>query len=185
MGAGGEVGKQVAQVAGRTNLKHVSLELGGRSPNVVLDDADVAAAIAGSAQGIFFNQGEVCTAASRLFIYENLFDRVTGYRAEEGAHTMTGGSAIGGPATSSNRRCSSTRPQTGGSSRRRSSGRSSPRCRSPTSTSPPGSRHRPSSRGIIRPNGTLGRAPRGRAHKAAHPVLAGGAPETCTTADAA
>jgi len=42
----------------------------------VLDDADVEAAIAGSAQGIFFNQGEVCTAASRLYIHENLFDEV-------------------------------------------------------------------------------------------------------------
>jgi phenylacetaldehyde dehydrogenase len=71
-----EVGKLIAQAAGRTNLKRVSLELGGKSPNIVLDDADVAAAIAGSAQGIFFNQGEVCTAASRLYIHENLFDEV-------------------------------------------------------------------------------------------------------------
>ncbi len=52
------------------------LELGGKSPNIVLDDADVEAAIAGSAMGIFFNQGEVCTAASRLYIHENLFDEV-------------------------------------------------------------------------------------------------------------
>jgi phenylacetaldehyde dehydrogenase len=71
-----EVGKLIAQAAGRTNLKRVSLELGGKSPNVVLDDADVEAAIAGAAQGIFFNQGEVCTAASRLFIHERLFDQV-------------------------------------------------------------------------------------------------------------
>ncbi len=71
-----EVGKLIAQAAGRTNLKRVSLELGGKSPNIVLDDADIEAAIAGSAQGIFFNQGEVCTAASRLYIHENLFDEV-------------------------------------------------------------------------------------------------------------
>jgi phenylacetaldehyde dehydrogenase len=71
-----EVGKLIAQAAGRTNLKRVSLELGGKSPNIILDDADVEAAIAGSAQGIFFNQGEVCTAASRLYIHENLFDEV-------------------------------------------------------------------------------------------------------------
>jgi phenylacetaldehyde dehydrogenase len=71
-----EVGKLIAQAAGRTNLKRVSLELGGKSPNIVLDDADVASAIAGAAQGIFFNQGEVCTAASRLYIHENLFDEV-------------------------------------------------------------------------------------------------------------
>ena len=71
-----EVGKLIAQAAGRTNLKRVSLELGGKSPNIVLDDADVDAAIAGAAMGIFFNQGEVCTAASRLYIHENLFDEV-------------------------------------------------------------------------------------------------------------
>jgi phenylacetaldehyde dehydrogenase len=71
-----EVGKLIAQAAGRTNLKRVSLELGGKSPNVVLDDADVEAAIAGAAQGIFFNQGEVCTAASRLYVHERLFDQV-------------------------------------------------------------------------------------------------------------
>ncbi len=71
-----EVGKMIAQAAGRTNLKRVSLELGGKSPNVVLDDADVEAAIAGAAQGIFFNQGEVCTAGSRLYVHQDLFDEV-------------------------------------------------------------------------------------------------------------
>src|ERR1700742_2083832 len=71
-----EVGKLIAQAAGRTNLKRVSLALGGKSPNIVLDDADVEAAIAGAAQGIFFNQGEVCTAASRLYIHNALFAEV-------------------------------------------------------------------------------------------------------------
>jgi phenylacetaldehyde dehydrogenase len=71
-----EVGKLIAQAAGRTNLKRVSLELGGKSPNIVLGDADVPAAIAGAAQGIFFNQGEVCTAGSRLYVHQNLFDEV-------------------------------------------------------------------------------------------------------------
>ncbi|HSO98429.1 MAG TPA: aldehyde dehydrogenase family protein [Solirubrobacteraceae bacterium] len=71
-----EVGKLIAQAAGRTNLKRVSLELGGKSPNIVLDDADIPAAIAGAAQGIFFNQGEVCTAGSRLYIHQDRFDEV-------------------------------------------------------------------------------------------------------------
>jgi phenylacetaldehyde dehydrogenase len=71
-----EVGKLIAQAAGKTNLKRVSLELGGKSPNIVLDDADVEAAIAGAAQGIFFNQGEVCTAGSRLYVHQQLFDEV-------------------------------------------------------------------------------------------------------------
>jgi phenylacetaldehyde dehydrogenase len=71
-----EVGKLIAQAAGKTNLKRVSLELGGKSPNIVLDDADIPAAIAGAAQGIFFNQGEVCTAGSRLYIHQDRFDEV-------------------------------------------------------------------------------------------------------------
>jgi phenylacetaldehyde dehydrogenase len=71
-----EVGKLIAQAAGRTNLKRVSLELGGKSPNIVLDDADIPAAIAGAAQGIFFNQGEVCTAGSRLYVHQDHFDEV-------------------------------------------------------------------------------------------------------------
>ncbi|ADB53274.1 aldehyde dehydrogenase family protein [Conexibacter woesei] len=70
-----EVGKLIAQTA-TGNLKRVSLELGGKSPNVVFSDADVDAAIAGAAQGIFFNQGEVCSAGSRLYVQEDQFDRV-------------------------------------------------------------------------------------------------------------
>ncbi len=71
-----EVGKLIAQASGRTNLKRVSLELGGKSPNIVLPDANVDDAIAGAAMGIFFNQGEVCTAGSRLYVHQNLFDEV-------------------------------------------------------------------------------------------------------------
>ncbi|HWT94090.1 MAG TPA: aldehyde dehydrogenase family protein [Solirubrobacteraceae bacterium] len=71
-----EVGKLIAQAAGRTNLKRVSLELGGKSPNIIFDDADVDAAIAGAAQGIFFNQGEVCSAGSRLYVHDRHFDQV-------------------------------------------------------------------------------------------------------------
>jgi phenylacetaldehyde dehydrogenase len=70
-----EVGKLIARAA-TGNLKRVSLELGGKSPNVVFSDADVDAAIAGAAQGIFFNQGEVCSAGSRLYVQEDQFDRV-------------------------------------------------------------------------------------------------------------
>ncbi|WP_210494015.1 aldehyde dehydrogenase family protein [Patulibacter sp. SYSU D01012] len=70
-----EVGKIIARAA-TGNLKRVTLELGGKSPNIVFDDADVDAAIAGAAQGIFFNQGEVCSAGSRLYVQESQFDRV-------------------------------------------------------------------------------------------------------------
>jgi phenylacetaldehyde dehydrogenase len=70
-----EVGRLIVKAAAG-NLKKVSLELGGKSPNVIFDDADVDAAIAGAAAGIFFNQGEVCSAGSRLYVQNEQFDRV-------------------------------------------------------------------------------------------------------------
>jgi len=77
-----EVGKLIAGAA-TGNLKKVSLELGGKSPNVVFADADLNAAIPGSASAIFFNQGQICTAGSRLFVHKSIFDKVVGGVAEE------------------------------------------------------------------------------------------------------
>ena len=71
------VGKLV-QRAAVDNMTRVSLELGGKSPVIVLDDADPAQAAAGAAQAIFFNQGQVCTAGSRLYVQKKLFDKVVG-----------------------------------------------------------------------------------------------------------
>jgi len=70
-----EVGKLVLQAASG-NLKKVSLELGGKSPNVVFRDADLDQAISGAASAIFFNQGQVCCAGSRLYIEKQVFDQV-------------------------------------------------------------------------------------------------------------
>jgi phenylacetaldehyde dehydrogenase len=70
-----EVGKLILQAAAG-NLKKVTLELGGKSPNLVFDDADIDAAIKGSASAIFFNQGQVCCAGSRLFVEKKAFDQV-------------------------------------------------------------------------------------------------------------
>lgn len=70
-----EVGKLILKAASG-NLKKVSLELGGKSPNVVLQDADLEQAIPGSAMAIFFNQGEICAAGSRLFAHKSVFDKV-------------------------------------------------------------------------------------------------------------
>ena len=70
-----EVGRLVLQAASG-NLKKVSLELGGKSPNVVFGDADLEQAIAGAASAIFFNQGQVCCAGSRLYVEKKAFDRV-------------------------------------------------------------------------------------------------------------
>jgi len=70
-----EVGKLILGAA-NGNLKKVSLELGGKSPNIVFADADLQTAIQGSANAIFFNQGQCCTAGSRLFVHKSIFDQV-------------------------------------------------------------------------------------------------------------
>ncbi len=68
-------GKQIMQYAGQSNLKRVSLECGGKSPNVVMSDYDDIARVArASAFAIFFNQGEMCSAGSRLIVHESLKD---------------------------------------------------------------------------------------------------------------
>ncbi|HUA14245.1 MAG TPA: aldehyde dehydrogenase family protein [Verrucomicrobiae bacterium] len=70
-----EVGKLIVHAAAG-NLKKVSLELGGKSPNVVFKDADLAAAIPGSASAIFFNHGQCCCAGSRLYVEKAVYDQV-------------------------------------------------------------------------------------------------------------
>lgn len=70
-----EVGKLILGAAAG-NLKKVSLELGGKSPNIVCKDADVEACIPGVAGAIFFNQGQCCCAGSRLFVEKSIFDKV-------------------------------------------------------------------------------------------------------------
>ncbi|MFJ1758809.1 aldehyde dehydrogenase family protein [Amycolatopsis sp. NPDC088138] len=70
-----EVGREIVKAAAG-NLKKVTLELGGKSPNVVYADADLDAAIAGSANAIFFNQGECCVAGSRLYVEAPVYDEV-------------------------------------------------------------------------------------------------------------
>src|SRR5215471_9923084 len=70
-----EVGKLILNSAAG-NLKKVSLELGGKSPNVVFKDADLDSAIPGSAMAIFFNHGQCCCAGSRLYIEKGVFDQV-------------------------------------------------------------------------------------------------------------
>jgi phenylacetaldehyde dehydrogenase len=70
-----EVGKLIIHAAAG-NLKKVSLELGGKSPNIVMDDADLESAIPGASMAIFFNQGQCCCAGSRLFVEKKVFDKV-------------------------------------------------------------------------------------------------------------
>ena len=70
-----EVG-QIIQRRAADSMKRLSLELGGKSPVVILKDADVAMAVQGAAQAIFFNHGQVCTAGSRLFVERPIYDAV-------------------------------------------------------------------------------------------------------------
>ena len=77
-----EVGKLIVGAAAG-NLKKASLELGGKSPNVVFADADIDAAIIGASNGIFFNHGQCCNAGSRLYIQDAAFDDVVAGVAEQ------------------------------------------------------------------------------------------------------
>jgi phenylacetaldehyde dehydrogenase len=84
-----EVGKLILQAAAG-NLKKVSLELGGKSPNVVLGDADVETAAAGAASAIFFNHGQCCCAGSRLYVDKKIFDEVVDNVSQRAAKIRVG-----------------------------------------------------------------------------------------------
>ncbi len=86
-----EVGRKIVNAASG-NLKKVSLELGGKSPQVVFADADLDAAIPGAASGFLFNHGQTCTAGTRLLVEDRIFDEFTprGRRARAGAEDRPG-----------------------------------------------------------------------------------------------
>jgi phenylacetaldehyde dehydrogenase len=84
-----EVGRLIVHAAAG-NLKKVSLELGGKSPNVVFKDADLDVAIAGAASAIFFNHGQCCCAGSRLYVEKEVFDRVVDGVAENAKNIRVG-----------------------------------------------------------------------------------------------
>src|SRR5579863_4686606 len=69
-----DVGHLIMKAAAETNLKRVTLELGGKSPNIVFADSDLEQAVEGSHFALFFNQGQCCCAGSRLFVEENAYD---------------------------------------------------------------------------------------------------------------
>jgi len=77
-----EVGKLIVKAAAG-NLKKVTLELGGKSPVIVLDDADVEQVIPGAAGAIFFNHGQCCCAGSRLMVHKKIFDKVVAGIADQ------------------------------------------------------------------------------------------------------
>ncbi len=83
------VGREIGAKAGKA-LKRVTLELGGKSPNIILPDADLDAAIGGSFQAIYFNTGQACNAGSRLFVHKDEFDDVVSKLAERASKTRLG-----------------------------------------------------------------------------------------------
>ncbi len=84
-----EVGRLILQAAGG-NLKKVSLELGGKSPNIIFADADLEVAIPGAANAIFFNHGQCCCAGSRLYVDHRVFDKVVTGVAEHAQRIRLG-----------------------------------------------------------------------------------------------
>ncbi|KPI83069.1 Aldehyde dehydrogenase mitochondrial precursor [Leptomonas seymouri] len=68
------VGRQVMRMAAESNIKKVSLELGGKSALIVCEDADVEQAAHVATMGIYFNMGQVCTASSRMYVHESVYD---------------------------------------------------------------------------------------------------------------
>ena len=86
------VGKQLMEYSGQSNLKRTFLELGGKSPNIVFPDANLAKAAAGAAVAVFYNGGQTCTAGTRLIVHESIRDEFI-----EQVIAQAGGWAPGNP----------------------------------------------------------------------------------------
>jgi len=69
------VGRAIMKAAAQSNLKNVTLELGGKSPNIIMDDANLEEAVKWSAFGLFFNHGQTCCAGSRIFVQASIYDK--------------------------------------------------------------------------------------------------------------
>jgi len=68
------VGRKILEAAAKTNLKETTLELGGKSPNIIFDDCDIQQAIDWTIHGIFWNHGQACCAGSRIFVHAKIYD---------------------------------------------------------------------------------------------------------------
>jgi aldehyde dehydrogenase (NAD+) len=85
-----EVGHLIMEAAAKSNLKRVTLELGGKSPNIVFADADMDQAVEGAHFALFFNQGQCCCAGSRLFVEEKAYDEFVERSAERARNRTVG-----------------------------------------------------------------------------------------------
>lgn len=91
-------GRQIQQLAAKSNLKRVTLELGGKNPAIIFDDADIANAVQWCVQGITIGSGQMCLAASKVYVQEGIYDQfLDAYKGalQQAAH------AIGPPEASS------------------------------------------------------------------------------------
>ncbi|KAJ5083339.1 Aldehyde dehydrogenase [Penicillium angulare] len=84
------IGRTILQAAAKSNLKKVTLELGGKSPNIVFDDADIDNAISWANFGIFYNHGQCCCAGSRLLVQEGIYDKFVARFRERAAKNQLG-----------------------------------------------------------------------------------------------
>ncbi|KAL8871092.1 MAG: hypothetical protein Q9174_003011 [Haloplaca sp. 1 TL-2023] len=84
------VGRQIMKAAAGSNLKKVTLELGGKSPNIVFNDADIDNAISWVNFGIFFNHGQCCCAGSRIYVQEGIYDKFVEKFKERTAKNVVG-----------------------------------------------------------------------------------------------
>ncbi|WP_254172895.1 aldehyde dehydrogenase family protein [Planktothrix pseudagardhii] len=85
-----EVGHLIMEAAAKSNLKRVTLELGGKSPNIIFADANMDAAIEGTHFGLFFNQGQCCCAGSRVFVEEKCYDEFVAKTVERAKQRVVG-----------------------------------------------------------------------------------------------
>lgn len=85
-----QVGHLIQQASGRSNLKNTTLELGGKSPNIVFADSDLDHAVSNSHFALFFNQGQCCCAGSRCFVEEPIYDEFVARTVEIAKNRVVG-----------------------------------------------------------------------------------------------
>uniref|UniRef100_A0A7N8Y1H6 Aldehyde dehydrogenase 1 family, member A3 n=1 Tax=Mastacembelus armatus TaxID=205130 RepID=A0A7N8Y1H6_9TELE len=85
-----EVGQLIKEAAAKSNLKRVTLELGGKNPCIVFADSDLSLAVEETQKGAFYNQGQCCTAASRVFVEESIYEEFVRSSIENAKKIVTG-----------------------------------------------------------------------------------------------
>uniref|UniRef100_A0A4W5KYC6 Aldehyde dehydrogenase domain-containing protein n=1 Tax=Hucho hucho TaxID=62062 RepID=A0A4W5KYC6_9TELE len=88
-----KVGQLIKEAAAKSNLKRVTLELGGKNPSIVFADSDLQLAVEETQKGAFFNQGQCCTAASRVFVEEQVYEEFV-RRSVESAQSIVIGDPL-------------------------------------------------------------------------------------------